>query len=140
MQWTHRSEPQKAMICDLALRTIETALADLAKHGHHFELVEGFAHPDEWPKIMYHLHQEPRIVLCQADLRELGLGWYASPWDAQLAEGYEAQYEGKGGVPRPTKPLMLIDGEAVDDLMDADWIERVKQDFLHQKEMRNGHG
>ena len=140
MQWVHREAPQKAMICDLALRHVETALADLARHGHHFELVEGFEHPDEWPRTVYHLNQPPRIVRCQADLDELGLGWYASPWDAQLAEGYEAQYEGKGGVPRPAKPLMTIEGVEVDDLMPSDWIQRVKAEFLQRKELRNGHG
>lgn len=89
---------------------------------------------------MYHLRQEPRVVRCQADLEELGLGWYASPWDAEMAEAREVQYEGKGGIPRPVKPLMVIDGQTVDNLMPSDWIQRVKDEFLQRKELRNGHG
>lgn len=135
LQHAHLREPQKAMICDLALRTAEAALADLARAGHHFRLVEGHEHPAEFPKMMYHLAAEPHLCLCEADVAELGLGWYDSPWDAQLAEAYEVQFEGKGGVPRPRK-APVVAGPRMDD-WSPNW-DKIKSDFLKAKELRNG--
>lgn len=95
--------PQKARLAEHALREVEQGLAALSAIGYLFHLEDGPGELlDDWPRIMYHVDAAPngRVVLCEADLDELGPGWYHTPQEAHHATGYETQMHGRGGVPK----------------------------------------
>lgn len=104
----HQDAPQRAMLADMALAQAQEAITRLASLGHRFYLVEGEALPPlEWPKMVYHRSQAPRIVASQQHLDELGPGWFDHPEKALTAEALAVQAEGRGGIPKTTLPAPI---------------------------------
>src|SRR5262249_5696026 len=88
---------------DHATRLLEEGFNMLASMGHPFHLVPGPEPSDadlwDWPKKMFALHcPEGRVCWYEAEVRELGDGWFSSWAEVQRAAGLEAQYLGRGGV------------------------------------------
>ena len=95
----HAGAPQRAKLAEMAVQAAREDIGQLASLGHNYHLAEGPADPpQEWPKMVYHVHQEPRIVHHESELAELGPGWYDHPEKARTAEATAFQFAGRGGV------------------------------------------
>ena len=129
IQHQHYSTPQVAMVCELALREMETALATLARHGHHFELVAGHQAVEPWPRPVFHFKKGRRLVQSQRELDDLGPGWYASPLDAELEEGEDRQFAEKGGVRRAQLPADVPEQGPVGPHQTPSWAQALKSKF-----------
>jgi hypothetical protein len=125
-QW--RSDPSKSMLLCSALSQIEECLSLLSRNGLHWHLEEGHEPHREFPKTLYHYTLGPRMVRSEWEQKDLGEGWYSSPGDAEIHEGMDFQFAGRGGVRR--KHLPSTNGHEVQDLMPAGWKEREKEAFL----------
>ena len=106
VEWAHKGRPQEQALCDSALRQIEEALAVLSRFGHHFHLAEGHQPGTRFPRYVYHFLKGQRLVGSEWELKELGWGWYDSFRDAELAEGRDIQFAGRGGIRRKQLPAV----------------------------------
>jgi hypothetical protein len=141
MQHSHADSPQIAHKCEAALRQLEEALGALAAHGHFFHLEEGLngaGHPRPWPRWYYKMGQPRRLVGSEWELQEMGFGWFDTPYDSQLAEGYEYQFAAKGGVRRHNLPSALpqvaTSGDAYAEVRAA-----AREQFLRAQRARGVH-
>lgn len=102
-------DPQRAMKASNAVRALEAAIGELLSMGHLYKVEEGQPDPPlSWPKMVYHVNQPSREVRCQADLDDLGIGWWDTPQEAKLQDALGTQYEGRGGIAKPTQALAVI--------------------------------
>jgi hypothetical protein len=96
----------------LAMAAVDDGLGLLARLGHRYHLVLGPPpEVEEWPRVMFHVEAAPngRLVASDFERHELGYGWFFTLGEAQHAEGYRAQFAGRGGVGDRSVP-MLLDG------------------------------
>ena len=75
--YRHASAPQRSYLARASLDQIEQAIAELAKLGHTFALVESLDvdEPIEYPKMMYHPEKGEREVANEREAKALGDGW-----------------------------------------------------------------
>jgi hypothetical protein len=103
----HIEHPQRAKLAEMALDEVQSGIAKLASLGHNYHLIEGTPDaPLEWPKMVYNLTQEPRVVHHQSDLDDLGPGWYDTIEAARQHDALGTQYLGRGGVAKPSTSLV----------------------------------
>lgn len=101
----HSDHPQRAQLADMALRTIETGIAELAKLGHMFHLTPGQAgQPSKFPLMVYRNGPqglEHRTVDSESALEEARPdGWTEDQSQAQ-AEPARAPERLSGAEPGP---------------------------------------
>lgn len=88
----HSDHPQRAQLADMALRTVEAGLADLAKLGHQFHLVHGpAAEPEKFPLMLYRQGPGGAEQLTVSDEAEL---------EAAKAEGWQ-ETQAQAAPPEP---------------------------------------
>lgn len=87
-----------------SVRELESGLAALARLGHPFHLETGHCPVPrtEWPSIWFHAQAAPhgRSFTNEYDLREQGPNWFPTALEAQLWDGMQTQFTGRGGVKR----------------------------------------
>lgn len=117
LQSEHYSRPQDLMRIEVAMRSVDEALAHLAALGHqmHLEPGAGTAPGGEasFPRLMFHVHAAPngRLVRSRWELADLEAGakgtWFDTLASAQHAEGTRAQFAGRGGVGARNLPVVI---------------------------------
>ncbi len=127
-----RSDPSRSLLLCSALSQIEECLQLLSSCGLHFHLSEGHKRHEEFPKTVYHYRLGQKQVGSEWEQRDLGEGWYESPRDAEIHEGMDFQFAGRGGVRRRQLPSAL-NGEAPQDLLPG-WKEKAKEEFLSSRQ------
>lgn len=132
IEFAHRGDTSLQVRLDGALRQLEEALGVLSRSGHHFHLAFGHEAHSEFPKTMYHFWKGQRLVRSEADLKELGWGWYPSLRDAEYAEGRDVQFAGRGGVRRRNLPSEL-NGQHAEFVPVGPSKEELKEDFLRSR-------
>lgn len=106
----HPLDPQRQARIERALAQAEESLGALASLGHLFHLAEGSGEAfPEFPRRVFHVDAAPngRLVYGEAELAELGPGWYDTLEKAQFADGLDTQFMGRGGVNRKGLPAIL---------------------------------
>lgn len=91
--------PQRLHLANAAILELENALQRLASMGFPLHIEEGppTKKPSVWPRFMFHIRQGSKIVLCEADWKEMGPDWYPSMDEARHAAGEAKQWQ-RGGV------------------------------------------
>ena len=138
----HLGDMQRQMLAEHALREIYVALNRLVGLGHVYHLEEGPASSPEWPKEVYKRGQGARQVACQAELDELGEGWFDSLSAAEQHHGMTVQFAGRGGVwhgnlPAKINPSQGIHTNGNDRRVDPEVRRRIEE---FSAEMRARHG
>jgi hypothetical protein len=107
-----------------ALSLVAEGLRMLEVMGEQYHLSPGPQPPmAEWPRIMFHALSAPngRMVQSEWELADLGEGWWPTLEEAQLHEGENAQWRGRGGVERGRRvALRAADITALDSTALAD--------------------
>lgn len=100
----HAADPQKAYMAQAALAAVKAGLAELAKLGHNFDMIEADAKAGfvEWPKMFYHANHGSLTVESPADADNLGSGWSDKPigWKEEEPKApVEPEFVPKAPVP-----------------------------------------
>ena len=113
LQSKHPHDVRRNAVVEHSLQRVEEGLQALAGIGHHFHLAEGHKPVVAgWPRKLFHLQAAPngRLFMDEEQLEEAGGlagGWRANALEAQLWDGSETQFAGRGGVPRKGLPAAL---------------------------------
>lgn len=104
----HHASQQDAARCRHALSLVKEGLDLLCGLGHIYHLEEG-PQPEVslYPHLVFDVNGHVREVFHPSDLAELGPGWFDSLEAARHDAGLNAQYTGRGGLPRGGLPAVV---------------------------------
>lgn len=136
----HPHEPQVLGRLEVALNQAREALQMMAGHGYRFHLADGAGQPHPaWPRKLYHVNLSPngRLVYTEQEAEELGAGWFDSLLRAQLWDGMETQFNGRGGIPKSPRVPAPIYGSGL--YISAEEAERISElaDFVREFKLKN---
>lgn len=140
LQHLQAEHPNDAQLCgrlERAVRLLREGCEELERAGHQFHLEEGQGAPwPEWPRMMFHSDAAPngRLVRSRWEAGELGPGWFFTLADAQHWDGTEAQWAGRGGVPRKSLPALLPGASALNSFDPVAERARIIAEFRAKRE------
>lgn len=136
-------KPQQIKLADLACRELTSGVQLLRSLGCQVWVTE-IEPPaaEQWPRLFFHPTAAPngRMVLCEADWRELGPGWHTTALAAALADGMETQFAGRGGVARKGALVLVSDEDSKFYELPEVVKHRLIEQFKRERDQTNDNG